>query len=412
MEAMSVGRFGVLAPGALITLALGYAACGVPLGDSGGGSGKEVEQGREECTDGIDNDGDGLIDCEESYCDPVCVEVCTDYVDNDGDGFNGCDDVKCAGQRCFTPHEVCGNQLDEDANGLMECEDPACAETPKCRALLPEICDNGVDDNVDGLSDCDDDECALASTCEQCDNGIDDDLNQLTDCEDPRCRAACGLIETCTGGVDEDQDGATDCADSECTTHVACIRGCRVREIPDPYGRAPTYTDSCPTGQVCTCAGAPGCPTNAPNAGQLIGDLLGTSELCDAPQTGEDGGGCRPFEGVSTLRLHRAGARFEVLAEPELFVEVNGERLTEIEDSFDIVCDDCYRLIDYPETTTLNVKLWDRDIFPLPDMPDIDHDDLIVECTFTLGEYAFKQRALNCFAYEGFVELTIEPHPG
>jgi hypothetical protein len=50
--------------------------------------------------------------------------------------------------------------------------------------------------------------------------------------------------------------------------------------------------------------------------------------------------------------------------------------------------------------------------FPLPDMPDIDHDDLVVECTFTLGEYAFKQRALNCIAYEGFVELTIEPHPG
>jgi hypothetical protein len=45
-------------------------------------------------------------------------------------------------------------------------------------------------------------------------------------------------------------------------------------------------------------------------------------------------------------------------------------------------------------------------------MPDIDHDDLVVECTFTLGEYAFKQRALNCIAYEGFVELTIEPHPG
>jgi hypothetical protein len=60
-----------------------------------------------------------------------------------------------------------------------------------------------------------------------------------------------------------------------------------VREFPDPYGHAPTYTDSCRTGYVCTCAGAPGCPTNDPNAGQVVGALLGTSELWDEPQTCE-----------------------------------------------------------------------------------------------------------------------------
>jgi hypothetical protein len=185
-----------------------------------------------------------------------------------------------------------------------------------------------------------------------------------------------------------------------------------VREIPDPYGRAPSYQDSCPFGQVCTCAGAPGCPTEDPNAGQIIGDLIGLSELCEEPQTCEDGGGCRPLDGVYTLRLHRAGARFDFFAEPELFVEVNGERLTEIEDSFDIVCDDCYMLIHVPETTTLDVKLWDRDIFPIPNGPDIDHDDLVLACSFFLGEVGLKQRALGCHEYEGFIELTIEPHPG
>lgn len=411
---MSVGRTRVLASGALGVLSLVYAACYVPLDDgANGGSGGVIERGRPLCFDGVDNDGDGLTDCDDPYCDKVCVEICTDYVDNDGDGYNGCDDPKCAGQPCFEPHEVCGNHLDEDGNGLSGCEDPACESTEACLELLPEICDNGVDDNVDGQADCDDPECDLAPNCEQCDDGIDNDADGLTDCEDlPRCRVACGLVEKCTGGVDEDQDGAIDCKDSECADDDACISGCRVRLVRDAYGRAPTYTDSCRYGYVCTCAGAPGCPTEDPNAGQVIGDLLGVSELCEGPQTCESGGGCRPLDGVYTLRLHRAGADFEAFAEPELFVEVNGERLTEIEDSFDIVCDDCYRLITFPETTTLDVKLWDRDIFPVPDRPDIDHDDLVVECTFYLNERTLKERALNCWGNDGFVELTIEAHPG
>ena len=41
----------------------------------------------EDCTDGRDNDGDGLIDCERRLRDgDVCVEDCTDGIDNDGDG--------------------------------------------------------------------------------------------------------------------------------------------------------------------------------------------------------------------------------------------------------------------------------------------------------------------------------------
>lgn len=52
----------------------------------------------ENCTDGIDNDGDGLIDCDDSGdCaqDPACTEppsaeICDDGVDNDGDGLTDC----------------------------------------------------------------------------------------------------------------------------------------------------------------------------------------------------------------------------------------------------------------------------------------------------------------------------------
>jgi len=70
----------------------------------------------EDCTDGIDNDFDGLIDCEDPDCIDVCMdpeeppvvpgdddddetptdpENCSDGIDNDGDGFTDCVDIDC-----------------------------------------------------------------------------------------------------------------------------------------------------------------------------------------------------------------------------------------------------------------------------------------------------------------------------
>ena len=88
----------------------------------------------EDCTDGIDNDGDGLIDCDDSVdCgdDPACTEpppdseICDDGVDNDGDGQIDCNDSDCG-------------------------DDPVCDEPPSD----PEICDDGIDNDGDGLTDC------------------------------------------------------------------------------------------------------------------------------------------------------------------------------------------------------------------------------------------------------------------
>ena len=57
----------------------------------------------EECSDGIDNDGDGLLDCDDSDCNglDVCslsessTGACQDGVDNDGDGLTDCQDSDC-----------------------------------------------------------------------------------------------------------------------------------------------------------------------------------------------------------------------------------------------------------------------------------------------------------------------------
>ncbi|MEM7246076.1 MAG: M14 family zinc carboxypeptidase [Acidobacteriota bacterium] len=78
---------------------------------------------QEECDNGVDDDGDGDVDCDDADC--TCIEICDDGVDNDRDG-------------------------------LTDCDDPDCSDDPAC----PEDCVNGVDDDADGDVDCDDSECA------------------------------------------------------------------------------------------------------------------------------------------------------------------------------------------------------------------------------------------------------------
>jgi len=53
----------------------------------------------EDCDDGIDNDGDGLVDCEDGDCAEACSEAasCDDAADNDGDGWTDCQDEDCWG---------------------------------------------------------------------------------------------------------------------------------------------------------------------------------------------------------------------------------------------------------------------------------------------------------------------------
>jgi len=52
----------------------------------------------EACDDGVDNECDGLVDCEDGQCKDACTEQdCADEVDNDNDGDTDCFDEDCAG---------------------------------------------------------------------------------------------------------------------------------------------------------------------------------------------------------------------------------------------------------------------------------------------------------------------------
>ena len=93
---------------------------------------QDTAKPQEDCTNGMDDDGDGQVDCADSDCDwqPICSEDCQDGVDNDLDGLVDCEDGDCAlGPPCS---EDCYSSEDDDDDGLKNCEDDDCWGAEAC----------------------------------------------------------------------------------------------------------------------------------------------------------------------------------------------------------------------------------------------------------------------------------------
>lgn len=123
------------------------------------------------------------------------------------------------------PVEICNNGLDDDDNGKIDCDDSACVDYPACKKPKVEICDNGLDDDGNGKTDCADPVCVNFVGCQQqpkteiCNNGLDDDGDGKTDCADSDCSGSAFCApkqEICNNGLDDDGDGQIDCADPVC----------------------------------------------------------------------------------------------------------------------------------------------------------------------------------------------------
>ena len=81
--------------------------------------------------------------------------------------------------------EVCDNDLDDDGDGMVDCDDEDCDGSPDC-IPLPErgvaACTDGDDNDLDGLVDCDDTEdCAVVDFTGECCDGEDDNGNGVVD---------------------------------------------------------------------------------------------------------------------------------------------------------------------------------------------------------------------------------------
>jgi MYXO-CTERM domain-containing protein len=182
------------------------------------------------CSDGFDNDGDGLIDFP---ADPGCASPsdnneedpplpqCSDGIDNNGAG--GIDwpaDPSCSGPNDPTEDGVpaCSDGVDNDGDGLIDFPaDPDCTSANDGTEVFYRQCQDGIDNDGDGLIDFPDDP--------GCHSAFDDDeFDSGASTLETRARLLIALDSsgsmnwnTCddvfTGG-----DGSTECAG----TDVAC----------------------------------------------------------------------------------------------------------------------------------------------------------------------------------------------
>ena len=132
--------------------------CTTPLDDS---EGDKTSQ----CQDTQDNDQDGAIDYPADYgCSSAqdndesnIKAACQDGIDNDGDGFIDGNDSDCSSSQGNSEQRVlteCNDRLDNDGDGLIDIVDPGCSSsddtTEDAAAGTLKLFTECVQDNRDG----------------------------------------------------------------------------------------------------------------------------------------------------------------------------------------------------------------------------------------------------------------------
>jgi hypothetical protein len=195
-----------------------------------------------QCDDGLDNDGDTLVDLADPGCmsasddDEFAVfPVCSDGLDNDGDTLVDFPaDPGCVDAMSNLENPQCDDGLDNDGDTLVDLADPDCASSSDdIEAPPPPACSDGLDNDGDTLIDFPADPgCVDAlSNLEnpQCNDGLDNDGDTLVDLADPDCASASDDVEAppppaCDDGLDNDGDGLVDYpADPGCFSAASAL---------------------------------------------------------------------------------------------------------------------------------------------------------------------------------------------
>jgi hypothetical protein len=302
-------------------------------------------QGFENCSNGVDDNGNGLVDCADPDCplDSACganglvcssthqcnkctvagggaVEPsgevsCADGFDNDCDGAIDCADSQCDGQRCTMAtgrpgtctsgacvcagtearETTCGDGKDNDCDGLIDCQDPDC---------LGKVCD-GTGKVCPGPAPSTCGVCLTGTTETNCSDGKDNDCDGLVDCFDPDCQPSTGPGALCNpfGGRCLLTSGIPSCGcPGGATTETACSGGvdddcdgktdCADEDCQPLASGAPGAACDA-NGRACTSQGVCACASNTEICNNYDANGLPVDDDCDGRANCADPD-CRP----------------------------------------------------------------------------------------------------------------------
>jgi hypothetical protein len=150
---------GLLVP-SLTLFALG---CGR---DDTGGDTPPAETGSIACSNQVDDDGDGQIDCADSEF--ATLVACGGNGGRDGGADGGGVPPGAPDPSKYEATQaLCSNGLDDDGDGRVDCDDRHCQYSPQVMGCAPAngevtdaTCKDGVDNDGHGFTDCDDFSCS------------------------------------------------------------------------------------------------------------------------------------------------------------------------------------------------------------------------------------------------------------
>lgn len=227
------------------------------------------------CTDGIDNDCDVAVDCDDTDCDgdPACI------CDNDGVCEVGEDCNNCSNDCASGSGATCGNSICEAGDGEDCVSCPAdCNGVQNGRPSGRFCCGGGGGQNP---VDCSDNRCTsggfsctdtpVVGSC--CGDGTCEGAEDVNTCAID-CAVTCNVPEDC-----DDLDACTtdDCTGGTCSnTPVDCNDNdaCTADSCDPGTGACLNTAISCDDGDACTadsCDPVTGCENTFPVCG-LVGD--------------------------------------------------------------------------------------------------------------------------------------------
>lgn len=76
--------------------------------------------------------------CSEPRVSEDRAAACSNHLDDDGDGLIDCEDPDCAGtEACEKTSATCENGIDDDRNGTLDCRQESCRALPICKDAVP-----------------------------------------------------------------------------------------------------------------------------------------------------------------------------------------------------------------------------------------------------------------------------------